>query len=203
MYYTFGRMDKRFSGDSAEATALASPSPSTPRVGASATADGGGVAFSEKTAEEYAKSFIPRFPSQPWTAPAYDSALNLPSEPPRVFCMASRGGLNAQGNHDEPGCTCVTEQGTRYDLDDATCRFVARNGQYEPYRHQREDRFADGGIQMDRAMDEIRSKGQGGAVVAKSQRLQGTFPESPGYQLSTSSTPSTDIQLCPVEAVSS
>lgn len=183
MYYTFGRMDKRFSGDAADASALAPPSASTPRVGASATAGGGGAAFAEKTAEQYAKSFIPRFPSQPWTAPAYDSALNLPTQPPRVFCMASRGGINAQGQHDDPSCTCVTEQGTRYDLDDATCRFVARHGQYEPYRHQREDRFADGGTQMDRAMEDIRSRGQGSStVVASSQRAQGTFPESPGYE---------------------
>lgn len=189
MYTTFGRMDKRFGGDDAAQLPTPSKSAAAPRDGASATAGGGGVAPQAMTVEQYASQFLPRIPSQPWTAPAYDSALTLPSRPPRLFCMASRGGQNAQGDIDDPSCTCVTEQGTQYDLEDATCRYVARHGQYEPYLDQREDRHVDGPTQIDRALGDIRQREQGGAVVGKETRALGTFPESPAYPSTTTTAP--------------
>lgn len=189
MWYVFGNLDKRMVGDAPVPGPSTAQSAATPRDGASATAGGGGAAPSGKTTEEYARQFLPRIRSQPWTAPAYDDALSLPSKPPRLFCMASRGGLNAQGQHDDPSCTCVTEQGTQYDLEDATCRYVARHGQYEPYLDQREDRFVDGPTQIERAMGDIREREQGGAVVGKGSRALGTFPESPAYPSSTVTAP--------------
>jgi|GEM_PF-511063 len=88
------------------------------------------------TVEEYAARFTPRVPSQPWSAPAYDN-LAIPAQPPRMFCMSSLGGETADGSYKEPTCGCMTEQGTRYLLETASCLLVAKQGQYEPYRQNR------------------------------------------------------------------
>jgi hypothetical protein len=95
--------------------------------------------------------------------------------------MSSRGGSNAQGGPDKPSCTCVTQQGTLYDLDDATCRFIARHGQYEPYRDERNDRYVDGPTQIERGRGEIAAREQQGVSLAQTQRPMGSFPESPVY----------------------
>jgi len=193
MYYTFGNMGKRLGGDGADASVQAANAAAT-HDGASATAGGAAAGSKRETAAEYAQRFLPRIPSEPWSAPAYDDSLSLPSEPPRLFCMSSMDGLNAQGKHAEPSCTCITEQGTNYVIDEPTCRFVARRGQYEPYRDERDDRFVDGPTQMERAREGIAERGQGNAVIERGQRSQGTFPGSPGYTTSTV-TRATDYQL--------
>ena len=79
----------------------------------------------DMTTEQYLMQFVPRVPSQPWSAPFYDE-IARPSTPPRVFCMIS-------GGHYDGTCSCLTEQGTRYALGIDQCRTVALNGQYEPY----------------------------------------------------------------------
>lgn len=178
-YYVFGRMDKRLASGSDDLPKAASTGAAAPHDGAPATAGSAAATFGTPTLEEYVKQFLPRIPSQPWTAPAYDDALSLPTEPPRVFCMSSLGGENGLGKHDDPSCNCVTEQGNRYDLDDATCRYIARRGQYEPYLPKRENRFVDGPTQMGRAMQEINHREQQGVAMERVPRSQGTFPESP------------------------
>lgn len=166
MYVAFGRMGSDSSAEPVTPAGIAKGAAS-PHDGASATAGGGGVPRSERPIEEYVKQFLPRIPSQPWTAPVYDDAISVPSKAPRLFCMSSMGGQNGQGAHDDPGCTCLTEQGTSYDLEDATCRFIARRGQYEPYRDQRDDRYVDARTQMDRARGDIalRYQAEQGASV--------------------------------------
>ncbi|MFD0727047.1 zonular occludens toxin domain-containing protein [Lysobacter brunescens] len=79
----------------------------------------------QMSTEEYLLQFVPRVPSQPWSAPFYDDIARA-SAPPRVFCMIS-------GGHYDGTCSCLTEQGTRYALGIDQCRAVALNGQYEPY----------------------------------------------------------------------
>lgn len=192
MYYTFGNMGKRLAGESADATVQAANAAAT-RDGAPATGSGAARSSQRVTPAEYAERFLPRIPSEPWSAPAYDDALSLPSEPPRLFCMSSMGGQNAQGKDAEPSCTCLTEQGTNYVIDEPTCRFVARRGQYEPYRDERDDRFVDAPTMMDRAKEEI-SERRGAVSIERGQRKLGTFPESPGYKTATT-VPSTDFQL--------
>ena len=103
--------------------------------GASATVAAQSAA-APMTTEEYAARFTPRVPSQPWSAPAYDQ-LAVPQQPPRVFCMSSLGGETADGDQKDPSCSCMTEQGTRYLLETASCLLVAKQGQYEPYRQSR------------------------------------------------------------------
>lgn len=79
----------------------------------------------KRTAAQYAARMIPRVPSQPWSAPAFDDLD--PGLPPRVFCASS-----------EESCTCLTEQGTPWVMPDTQCRTIARWGQYDPFRGERE-----------------------------------------------------------------
>ena len=194
MYYTFGNMGKRLGGEDVNASVQAANG-AAPRDGAPATASGAAQGSIPVSPAEYARRFIPRLPSEPWSAPAYDNALNLPTEAPRLFCMSSLDGLNAQGEYVEPTCSCLTEQGTNYELDQSTCRFVARRGQYEPYRDERTDRFVDGPTQLERGREQLSARtSYSGTLVPRGIRAQGTFPESPGYT-TTTATPPTSIDL--------
>lgn len=192
-YYTFGNMGARLGSDPLPVQSSAGAN-ATPSDGAQATAGGGGVATKVMAPADYARQFLPRVSSEPWSAPAYDGKISLPSEPPRLFCMSSLSGKNAHGDHVDPTCTCLTEQGTNYELDQPTCRFVARRGQYEPYRDERNDRFVDGATQIERRNQEISDRGRVDASIARGSRVQGTFPASPGYSTS-SATPATSIDL--------
>ena len=165
-----------------------------PGDGALATAPGVVAKGDTISASEYAKRFLPRIPSEPWSSPAYDESLSVPAEAPRLFCMSSLGGANALGDHVEPTCTCLTEQGTSYVLDHPTCRVIARRGQYEPYRDERDDRYVDGPTQIERGREAIAKRDQENMAIARGTRAQGTFPESPAYS-SSSVTPSPGIDL--------
>jgi len=181
-YYTFGGMGKRLTGGDSSALSVASGA-TAPRDGALATAGGAVARHSPTPIKDYVDQFIPRVPSQPWSAPVYADALTVPNEPPRLFCMSSLGGLNGLSEVDEPSCTCVTEQGTSYDLEESTCRYVARRGQYEPYLPRRENRFVNAETQMQRAIGELNEiEHQRGTAIARGNRAMGTFPESPSIQ---------------------
>ncbi|MEV5119890.1 zonular occludens toxin domain-containing protein [Stenotrophomonas indicatrix] len=181
-YYTFGGMGKRLTGGDSSALPVASGA-TAPRDGASATAGGAAARHSPTPIKDYVDQFIPRVPSQPWSAPVYADALTIPNEPPRLFCMSSLGGLNGLSEVDEPSCTCVTEQGTSYELEESTCRYVARRGQYEPYLPRRENRFVNAETQMQRAVGELNEiERQRGTAIARGNRAMGTFPESPSIQ---------------------
>lgn len=132
VYSTFGRMDKFMGSDAPKPAATTSGGAAT-RDGASATARGERSAR-QKDGAAYAREFLPRVPSQPWSAPAYDEALQLSGEPPRLFCMSSLDGQGVNGEHMKASCTCLTEQGTAYVVPQSACRIIARFGQYEPFR---------------------------------------------------------------------
>lgn len=99
-----------------------------------------GVAAAQRrpaTLTEYAEAHLPRFASMPWSAPVFDD--RSPTVDPQLYCMSSSGGLDALGDWREPSCTCLTEQGTAYDISPGECRRVARLGMpYNPYRERRE-----------------------------------------------------------------
>lgn len=81
----------------------------------------------------YAKAHLPRVSTMPWTSPIFDQ--RMPVSDPQIFCMSSSNGVDANGDHTDGSCTCLTEQGTSYDLSDGECRRIARMGQvYNPYR---------------------------------------------------------------------
>lgn len=84
---------------------------------------------------DYTKQHLPRFGTMPWTAEVFDGR-DVVSDP-RLFCMSSNPGPDSTGKHIDHTCTCITEQGSYYELDIHTCRFVARRGEpYNPYRQQ-------------------------------------------------------------------
>lgn len=75
-----------------------------------------------RTAEELARWLRPRVAALPWSAPAYDERDVVAQ--PEIYCMSS-----------ESSCTCLTEQGTRYDIERMACLDMARHGPaYNPYR---------------------------------------------------------------------
>jgi len=88
-----------------------------------------------KNASAYAVAHLPRFPSMPWTAPVLDD--REPTADPQLLCMSAGEGADAEGERQERSCTCLTEQGTRYDLPAVECRAIARNGAvYNPYKER-------------------------------------------------------------------
>lgn len=88
-----------------------------------------------ETPTDYAIDHLPRFGTMPWTAPIYDT--RAVTVDPQLYCMSTSGGLDALGDYREPSCSCITEQGTKYDLGPAECRTVASSGMpYNPYRSQ-------------------------------------------------------------------
>lgn len=71
---------------------------------------------------DYAKWVAPRVPGVPWSAPMFDK-LQVQAQP-QLFCVAV----------DDGRCSCVTEQGTRYTVEPKTCRSIAANGLYNPFK---------------------------------------------------------------------
>lgn len=87
---------------------------------------------------DYARAHLPRFGTLPWTAPVYDQRPITAD--PQLFCMSSLEGRAADGSRLDASCTCLTEQGTRYELSQPECRTVARHGQpYNPYKQKRDN----------------------------------------------------------------
>ena len=76
----------------------------------------------EKRPDDIAAWLKPRIAGQPWTAPAYDSRPVVSA--PELYCIAVEDG----------GCSCMTEQGTRYVVEPRLCRAIARDGFYNPTR---------------------------------------------------------------------
>lgn len=87
------------------------------------------------TAVEYATVHTPLIDGLPWTAPAY--ADRQVTADPEIYCMIY---------HSSPErCICQSEQGTRMYVSDATCRSVAKDGVYNPYRQNLRAAGADSG----------------------------------------------------------
>ena len=86
-------------------------------------------------APDYAQQHLPRIGMMPWTAPVFDDR-GITADP-QLICMSSPGGPDAQGVYKDASCTCLTEQGTAYDLPQPECRTIARRGPvYNPYKER-------------------------------------------------------------------
>ena len=87
------------------------------------------------TMTDYARDHLPRFGGMPWSAPAYDG--REVTADPQLYCISSMAGEDAAGNWTDFSCTCLTEQGTAYDITVGECRTIARRGPiYNPYRRE-------------------------------------------------------------------
>lgn len=122
IYYNFNSVNEKFSGE--KTVALTGENGATAKVEHGQGVQNSSVENKTETLEQYIDQYTPRIASQPWSAPAYDK-LDPPQNPPRIFCMSS-------GNPSD-SCGCITDQGTTYELDLATCRTISFHGQYEPY----------------------------------------------------------------------
>ena len=135
--YVFGdawAMKKK--GEELEANAADSTggSPSGSRIAAANTANSSRER-TPKTAEEYVLDLVPRISHQPWSAPVFDSANAAARAKPEFYCMSSGPGEMADGDYLGDTCSCITEQGTRYELDQQTCfAVVKQGGVYNPFR---------------------------------------------------------------------
>lgn len=83
---------------------------------------------------EYVERQQPRMALAPWSAPLYDERSTTVD--PQLFCMSAKPG---DGRGDD--CTCLTEQGTRYEVAAHMCEDQARHGPvYNPFRERVEER---------------------------------------------------------------
>lgn len=97
--------------------------------------------------------------------------------------MSSMEGLDGYGKRAEASCTCLTEQGTRYELSQPECRTLARHGPvYNPYKQQRDMQTGAGlpaSAQGQPVAVPVPAIPTGGdAIISVSERPIGTFPES-------------------------
>lgn len=72
-------------------------------------------------AQDFGKWMRPRVAGLPWTAPAFDG--QAVTARPMVYCIAVEDG----------GCSCISEQGTKVDVEPRQCRRIASNGVYNPF----------------------------------------------------------------------
>lgn len=137
-------------------------------------------------AADYAKQHLPRFATMPWTAPVFDQ--RQVTADPALYCMSSRPGLDAEGQHSDFSCTCLTEQSTIYEISQGECRRIARMGAvYNPYRQQREQQQ----VQQQPQQQAHAAVSSPGGVIERRARAQGTFPESPSKVGDTYTPPTT------------
>lgn len=146
----------------------------TLRSGAEA---GAGAPVTYATVADYAKAHNPRIGTMPWTAPIYDQRAITTD--PQLFCISSLEGLDGLGRHTEASCTCMTEQGTRYELSQPECRTIAKNGPvYNPYK-QKPDLQPGPAVPIAAPAPSQDFAAAPGAVIARADRAMGSFPESP------------------------
>lgn len=134
-----------------------------------------------ETLTDYAKDHLPHFGAMPWTAPAFDD--RRVTADPQLYCLSSRRGEDVNGKWQEFTCTCLTEQGTAYEITQGECRTLARQGPvYNPYRQQpRED--AGRPSESPSAPVAHAEPASTGTVVDYRPASRGdVFPRSPGYK---------------------
>lgn len=157
----------------------------TQNVAASANAPlgaGGPPVTSDKeryeSPEDYARAFIPRIPTVPWSAPAFDDREVLSD--PEVFCSIAHAGVDANGEFREQSCHCLTEQGTRYRMQQKTCELLAVEGRpYNPYKAPHRDDRGEGVSPSVMAAPAAAPSPVGVGDVATVQAPYGTFRSEP------------------------
>lgn len=99
-------------------------------------------------ASDWLAQHTPRMMTIPGSAPVFDGRQAV-SEP-EVYCAASQAGNDANGNHLPASCSCMTEQGTDYEIPQTLCTTIARHGgAYNPYRKPDRPQRGAGGTPAD------------------------------------------------------
>jgi len=154
-WYLIGRVEDQLSGDDDLSSQVVRKDAAEDGAKATAEAAAAAAPAGSLRQTDYVAWLTPRIGGQPWTAPAYDR-LEVPPQPPRVFCMSS-------GDDGADGCSCLTEQGTQYKIEDNRCRMIARQGQYEPFLDEIQgDRQRLDEVTQRRQLAEAAERGRGG-----------------------------------------
>jgi hypothetical protein len=117
----------------------------------------------------------------PRSARAYDK--REVTADPQPYCLSSMAGEDAAGKWQDLSCTCVTEQGTAYDITQGECRTLARQEPiYNPYKKQEREEVV--GPSESPPASVARTEGApAGTVVDYRVGTRGdVFPRSPGYR---------------------
>lgn len=133
----------------------------------SSVASGAVAAQVPVTPASYIADRTPRIPHQPWSMPILDT--RQVTAQPDLYCMSSETGT----------CTCMTEQGTRYQIPPRQCMTIARWGNYNPYRKP----IQEAGPAQDRT---ARNEGQKAYMLDAQRNAVGVegasgFPHGPGF----------------------
>jgi hypothetical protein len=156
-------------------------------------AAGGPPARQFDTPTDYARAHLPRFASMPETAPIFDD--RAPLSQPALFCMSGGEGDDGAGDHKEPSCTCLTEQGTKYDLSQPECRTLARFGPaYNPYKAPKADQYQQPPVASVSAPASPGASSSPGTVVGyTSGQRADVFPANPAKTISGYTPPTTTL----------
>ena len=95
------------------------------------------------TPADYVAAMTPRIEHLPASAPIYDG--RAVRQYPETYCVIAGPGRDANGDWNEGGCTCYTQQMTRIKMHPDACRTIATTrGDFDPYREPpREPQQAD------------------------------------------------------------
>lgn len=171
-WYTVGRVKSRLTPQETQDAARRNVTSD----GASATARGTMQGKDLGTATDYARLHLPRFDTMPWTAKAYDDR-SITADP-QIYCLSS---LPADDDPRPPSCTCLTEQGTVYEISQPQCRRIAHKGPvYNPYRQQQAPQQPPGwgaGVQAP-AVEATGGSGLSGTVITGNEKEVGTRGEA-------------------------
>jgi len=141
---------------------------------------------------DYVKAHTPRFEAMPWTAPVFDE--RSVTVDPRLFCMSSNPGPDAGGRHIDHTCTCLTEQGSYYELEIHACRHIARRGEpYNPYSQRRDHQQARAEPVASGAISPAGSRSPGAFVGYQSGQRADVFPANPAKTISGYTPPTTTL----------
>ena len=122
-------------------------------------------------AQAYLAAHQPRIPAFPGSAPIFDDR-KVQSEP-ELFCMSV-------GQDGKDSCSCMTEQGSRYHLDELECQYIARHGApYNPYK--RPDRDS---RETQQSTDRTRGAGDSPAAMASNDAASSPNTAIEGEQVS-------------------
>lgn len=128
-FFWYG-LHRFFSGDVAAKAPAITAKGSVPVDPTGLFAGGGEGVAGHMTGAQYVKLFEPVVRAWPWSAPAFQSMK--PVDYPVPYCMEIERGKGFD-------CKCLTQQGTRYNVEKSICKQIAEDGVFDPFHSNRHD----------------------------------------------------------------